>query len=139
MMRTRMFGSVAAVGAALALSFAVSGTASAESIEERMRPQGEIPSSEVDVGPADDDARQENCAARTDRDEVRVRAEATTDGEVLGYMEPGGQYSASCDSTPGGVYGEPCGDGFHWVELYIEDTVGYVALMCLDGWVEVDV
>ncbi|HEU5128799.1 MAG TPA: hypothetical protein VFU12_12495 [Glycomyces sp.] len=138
MVRTRVFGALAATGAALALTFAASGTASAESAEEQMRPEGSMPQSEVDVGQSDD-VRQENCAARTGRSEVRIRAEASTDGEVLGYMEPGTWYSASCDSTPGGTYGEPCGDGFHWLEVYLEDTTGYVALMCLDGWTEVDV
>lgn len=139
MTRTRVFGMLAAAGAATALTFAASGTASAESLEEQMRPEGSISDSEVDIAPADD-TEQAECAVVTDRSEVRIRDDASTDGEVLGYMEPGAWYSSSCDSTPGGPYGEPCGEGFHWVEVYLEDgTIGYVALMCLDGWVEVDV
>lgn len=138
MRRTRVFGGFAAIGAALALAFTATGSASAQGLEERMRPEGSMPHSAV-ADARTEDSRQVNCAARTDRTEVRIRAEASTDGEILGHMEPGTWYSASCDSTPGGAYGGPCGDGFHWLEVYLEDTTGYVALMCLDGWTEVDV
>jgi hypothetical protein len=138
MRRTRVFGGFAAIGAALALAFAVSAPASAQGVEERMRPEGSIPHSAVAEARIED-SRQVNCAARTDRTEVRIRAEASTEGEILGHMEPGTWYWASCDSTPGGAYGGPCGDGFHWLEVYFEDATGYVALMCLDGWTEVDV
>ncbi len=135
--RTKVFGALATTGAALALTFVASGAASAQAVEEQARPEGSVSHSEIDVRPAD--TRQVNCAALTDRTEVRIRGEASTDGEVLGYMQPGEWYTASCDSTPGGTYGEPCGDGFHWLEVSTEDVTGYAALLCLDAWVEVDV
>ena len=135
---TRVFGALAAAGAALALTFTATGSASAQGVEEQMRSEGAISHAEVS-GDRTEDSRQVNCAARTDRSQLRIRDEASTDGQVLGHMAPGTWYSASCDSTPGGTYGAPCGDGFHWLEVYLEDTTGYVALMCLDGWTEVDV
>lgn len=139
MRRTRLFGPVAALGATVALTFAAASPASAETVEERTRPLGSVSLSDVDVDQNADDAEQTTCAIYTDRTEVRVRVEPTTDSEYFDYLEPGEYYEASCDSTPGGEYGDPCGDGFHWVEVYIGDTVGYAALMCLDGWVQVDV
>lgn len=136
--RTKVFGALATTGAALALTFVASGAASAQAFEEQAQPEGSVSHSEIDVRQAD--TRQEvSCAALTDRTEVRIRGEASTDGEVLGYMQSGEWYTASCDSTAGGTYGEPCGDGFHWLEVFTEDVTGYAALLCLDAWVEVDV
>ena len=134
MVRTRVFGMLAVLGATAALLFASAAPASAEAPTE---PEGSISSSEVDVRSSD--TAQVNCAASTDRTDVRIREAPSIDGAVFDHMEPGVWYDVACDSTPGGEYGGDCGQGFHWLELYIGDSVGYVALMCVDNWVEVDV
>lgn len=134
MRRTRVFGLLAALGAALVMAFAAAVPASAD--QELTEPQGTVSASEIDLQRAD--AAQENCAAFTNRTDVRIREAPTLDSTVFDQMESGRWYSVACDSTTGDAY-DDCDGGFHWLELYIGDSIGYVALMCMDGWVEVDV
>ncbi|THV35616.1 hypothetical protein [Glycomyces buryatensis] len=134
--RTKVFGALAVFGAAVALFFATAAPVAAEETE-LLEPDGSISASTTDIEQSD--AEEVNCAAATDRTEVRIREAPSTDSAIVSFMESGVWYYSACDSTPGGEYGGDCGAGFHWLEVYIGDTVGYVALLCLDGWVEVDV